>query len=76
MTAVDFIVQKLNPLVNAMPNDIYSTICNIMLEAKKMEKEQMEDCWIAAHQTGRFEGKGIAQEDWQTFFNYYNEIYK
>jgi hypothetical protein len=51
-------------------------IDNFDLEvAKEMEKENLEDCWIAAHQAGRFEGKGIAEEDWQTFFNYYNETY-
>ena len=44
-------------------------------QAKEMEKERLEDCWIAAHQAGRFEGKGIAEENWQTFFNYYNETY-
>ena len=47
----------------------------IFEQAKLMEMEQMEDCWIAAHQAGRFEGKGIAEEDWQTFFKYYNETY-
>jgi hypothetical protein len=44
-------------------------------ELLEVEKEHLEDCWIAAHQAGRFEGKGIAEEDWQTFFNYYNETY-
>ena len=44
-------------------------------QAKAMEKEQMEDAWIAAHQAGRFEGKGIAEEDWQTFIQYYIETY-
>ena len=64
MTAVDFIVQKLNPLVNAMPNDIYSTICNIMLEAKKMEKEQIKTAF---------------ESGWNWNFSseqYYNETYK
>jgi len=42
-------------------------------KALAMEKEQMEDAWIAAHQAGRFEGKGIAEEDWQTFIQYYIE---
>ncbi len=42
-------------------------------QALAMEKEQMEDTWIAAHQAGRFEGKGIAEEDWQTFTQYYIE---
>ena len=34
-------------------------------QAKEMEKENLEDCWIAAKQS----------EDSQTFFNYYNETY-
>jgi hypothetical protein len=34
-------------------------------EAKAMEIENLEDCWIAAEQS----------EDSQTFFNYYNETY-
>lgn len=41
-------------------------IDNFDLEvAKVMEKERLEDCWIAAKQS----------EDLQTFFNYYNETY-
>ncbi len=38
-TAVDFVINKLNPLVNQMPNEIFSIICNILIEAKAMEKE-------------------------------------
>lgn len=57
MTAVDFIVQKLNPLVNAMPNDIYSTICNIIIEAKAMEKEQN----ILIYRRGYIDGVGETQ---------------
>jgi hypothetical protein len=44
--------------------------------AKEMEKEQKLECWNVAHQAGRFEGKGIAEENWQTFEQYYNETYK
>lgn len=64
MTAVDFIVQKLNPLVNAMPNDIFSTICNIILEAKAMEKEQI----INAFDIGSQDQNRIGKE-------YYNDLY-
>lgn len=32
-----------------------------------MEKEQHQETWDVAHQVGRFEGKGIAEENWQTF---------
>ena len=44
-------------------------------EALKMEKEQMEYLWYVAHQAGRFEGKGIAEENWLTFEQYHNETY-
>ena len=44
-------------------------------QAKQMEKEQIRDCWEVAHQAGRFEGKGIAEKNWQTFEQYYNETY-
>lgn len=39
-------------------------------------KDTLEECWNAAHQAGRFEGKGIAEENWNTFEDYYNETYK
>ena len=45
-------------------------------EALKMEKEQMEYLWYVAHQAGRFEGKGIAEENWLTFEQYHNETFK
>jgi hypothetical protein len=45
-------------------------------KVKEMEKEQKLECWNVAHQAGRFEGKGIAEENWQTFEQYYNETYK
>jgi len=67
-TAVEWIVSKLSITYQVM----YSEEIN---QAKAMEKEQMEDAWIAAHQAGRFEGKGIAEEDWQTFIQYYIETY-
>jgi hypothetical protein len=76
MTAVDFIVQKLNPLVNAMPNDIFSTICNIMLEAKKMEKEQITNAhlegWSDAYDYLQDNGSKPARQAEE----YYNETYK
>lgn len=43
--------------------------------AKEMDKQQKMECWETAHQAGRFEGKGIAEENWQTFEQYYNEEY-
>jgi DNA uptake protein ComE-like DNA-binding protein len=44
-------------------------------KAKEMEKEQKKECWDVAHQAGRFEGKGIAEKNWQTFEQYSNETY-
>jgi hypothetical protein len=48
---------------------------DIFEQAKAMEKQQKEECWNVAHQAGRFEGKGIAEENWQTFQQYYTETY-
>jgi hypothetical protein len=42
-------------------------------QAKAMEKEQHQETWNAAHQAGRFEGKGIAEKDWQTFEGYWED---
>jgi DNA uptake protein ComE-like DNA-binding protein len=44
-------------------------------QAKEMQKQQKKECWDVAHQAGRFEGKGIAEKNWQTFEQYYNETY-
>jgi hypothetical protein len=41
---------------------------------KLIVKQQLRECWETAHQAGRFEGKGIAEEGWQSFDDYYNEI--
>lgn len=38
------------------------------------EKKQLRECWETAHQAGRFEGKGIAEEGWQTFETYFKEL--
>ena len=74
MTAVDWLFTTLDNILELYPSE-WSKVSKAVEEAKAMEKENLEDCWIAAHQAGRFEGKGIAEEDWQTFFNYYNETY-
>ena len=41
-----------------------------------MEKEQIVTTWNTAHQAGRFEGKGIAEDNWQTFETYWEETFK
>jgi len=42
-------------------------------QAKEMEKEAHQETWDVAHQAGRFEGKGIAEENWFTFEEYWEE---
>jgi hypothetical protein len=41
---------------------------------KLIVKQRLRECWETAHQAGRFEGKGVAEEGWQSFDDYYNEI--
>jgi hypothetical protein len=74
MAAVDWLFTTLDNILELYPSE-WEKVSKAVEEAKLKEKENLEDCWIAAHQAGRFEGKGIAEEDWQTFFNYYNETY-
>jgi len=45
-------------------------------KAKAMEINQHNETWDVAHQAGRFEGKGIAEKDWQTFEGYWEENFK
>jgi cupin superfamily acireductone dioxygenase involved in methionine salvage len=48
-----------------LPENISKEYFDLFEQAKAMEIESLEDCWIAAEQS----------EDSQTFFNYYNETY-
>ena len=41
---------------------------------QKFSEEDMVDCWETAHQAGRFEGKGIAEKDWQTSREYIQSL--
>ena len=45
-------------------------------QALEMEKEQHQETWDSAHQASRFEGKGIAEENWQTFETHWEETFK
>ena len=47
----------------------------IIEKAEAMEKEQHNETWDSAHQAGRFEGKGIAEENWQTFETHWEETF-
>ena len=69
VTAVEWFFDKLkNHQIQAEHFELYQ-------KAKAMDKEQKLECWNVAHQAGRFEGKGIAEENLQTFEQYYNEKY-
>jgi len=76
-TSVEWLYNELSKYVIHKPTGLaeWEVLKELTQQAKAMEKEHLEDCWITAHQAGRFEGKGIAEEDWQTFFQYYNETY-
>ena len=68
-TAVEWLIDKL-------PHSIETQFKKHIDQAKEMEKEQHNETWDSAHQAGRFEGKGIAEENWQTFETYWEETFK
>ena len=63
-------------IINIVNGDCELSEIEIFEQAKAMEKEQHNETWDSAHQAGRFEGKGIAEENWQTFETYWEETYK
>jgi DNA-binding XRE family transcriptional regulator len=74
----EYLEQKLmmNRLMNYTADEVLEDaigVCRNTINTK--EKQQMENTWSVAHQAGRFEGKGIAEENWQTFEEYYTETY-
>ena len=72
MTAVEWLVDELD--LNVFESD--EEVADVIEKAKEMEKEQHNETWGSAHQAGRFEGKGIAEENWQTFESYWEETFK
>jgi hypothetical protein len=69
-TAVEWLVQELT---------LFETpkwVQEVIEQAKEMEKEAHQETWDVAHQAGRFEGKGIAEENWFTFEEYWEETFK
>lgn len=64
-TAVEYIIEKINPLVNVMPNEIFNTLSNIFLKAHEMEREQIIDAYC----DGNPQFKDCGEE-------YYDEAYK
>ena len=51
-------------------------IKELINKAELIEHKQHLDTWESAHQAGRFEGKGIAENNWQTFESYWSENFK
>lgn len=54
----------------------YSQLVSDLEKLQKLEKAQHEETWDAAHQAGRFEGKGIAEKNWQTFETHWELTFK
>jgi len=81
-TAVEWLVEQIkeydfSPKDNTYIIEIPSWIWTEKVEqAKEMEKEAHQETWDVAHQAGRFEGKGIAEENWFTFEEYWEENFK
>lgn len=67
MKAVEWLEEKLKANPFRIEND------KLWNEAKEMDKQAHKETWDVAHQAGRFEGKGIAEENWQTFEEYWEE---
>ena len=72
--SMKLVVQYMNGTLNEDTLD--DVIYEIGTKAKEMEKQQHKETWDVAHQAGRFEGKGIAEDDWQTFEDHWDETYK
>lgn len=73
MTAVEWLINEIDmqyPEINVKRKEW------MIDKAKEMEKEQHQETWETAHQAGRFEGKGIAEENWQIFETYWVETFK
>ena len=51
-------------------------VLNLLSQAKEMDKQAHKETWDVAHQAGILEGKGIAEENWWTFEEYWEENFK
>lgn len=77
LTAVEWLEEELKANLKKVILEGDSELMESLFEqAKEMEKEQIVTTWNTAHQAGRFEGKGIAEENWQTFESYWEENFK
>lgn len=72
LTAVEWFAEALNEwrTKNIGEHSVIGIPSEIFEQAKEMEEKQHQETWETAHQAGRFEGKGIAEENWQTWETY------
>jgi hypothetical protein len=76
-TAVEWLADQLECFGNKHELQMsWTTLDELLEQAKEMEKEAHQETWDVAHQAGRFEGKGIAEENWFTFEEYWEETFK
>jgi hypothetical protein len=68
-TAVEWLYEQ-------MPKKIQPHYKKQLEQAKEMDKQAHQETWDGAYQAGRFEGKGIAEENWWTFEEYWEENFK
>lgn len=83
MTAVEAMINEFNKELEVATQigntDKIRTIkhlINIANQYLPKEKLQHNETWDIAHQAGRFEGKGIAENNWQTFETHWEETFK
>ena len=81
-TAVDWLtVEAMKLFTQAMTgtlneDTLEDDVSAIITKSKEIDKRAHKETWDVAHQAGRFEGKGIAEENWQTFEGYWEENFK
>jgi len=73
ITAVNWLINK---LITENEVTLKGENYKLFELAKEMEINQHNETWDVAHQAGRFEGKGIAEKDWQTFETHWEETFK
>ena len=83
MTAVETMINEFNKelevsiqIGNTDKIRMIKHLINIANQYLPKEKLQHNETWDIAHQAGRFEGKGIAEENWQTFETHWEETFK
>jgi hypothetical protein len=66
-TAVEFLIKELDNYEKGI-SEYFSKVA-IYNHARRMEKQSHKETW----DVGRFEGKAIAEENWQTFETYWED---